>query len=429
MHGLHKGLLQLETISADIYDLPWDRNRLGDEEVSQIIKKAARFYGASLVGVTELDQRWVYQKSFDSSFPEEVGEIVFTDSDEIEPPDPEADKQNVQDALAAMEPDELKEFILSVLEEIDPAELPPGAPDPFIVNTLPASQIAQMLPLMMDMLPMSLLGLFAQKLDIPFGAAEVDPEALTRPRYLRDGITLAIPKSMGWVIVMAFEMDSGAIACSPTAIGAASAWNGYSRMTLAASSLAEFIRILGYNAIPCVDMTGLSIPMAIDSGLGELGRNGILITPKYGPLVQLAKVITDMPLLCDQPISFGVAEFCDLCRKCADQCPSAAISSAAPTDEAHNSCNNPGVLKWPVDAIKCLGGSQSLGSSICSTCIQVCPFNRPEGWLHDATRTLIGTRNDSINKLLLNLHDSPNNAEQTAPKEFWGSENFIHIKG
>lgn len=434
MHGLHEGLLQLDSLNlkyfnSDINTIPWDRKRLTNEEVTQKIKKAAKFFGASLVGIAELDDRWVYKNSFDNSLPDERGEIIFTDADQIELPDPEEGKQAVQDAFTEMEPDFLKDFILTTLEEIDPEDLPPGAPDPFIVKTLPASQIAQMVPLMIKMLPESLLAIFAQKLEIPFGAAEADSEAYLRPRYLQDGTTLAIPKSMQWVIVMAFEMDADAIACSPTATSSAAAGNGYSRMTAAASSLAEFIRILGYNAIPCVDMTALSIPLAIDAGLGEMGRNGMLITPKYGPRIQLAKVITDMPLLVDQPIRFGVKEFCDVCQQCAEQCPGQAISSEAPTNKALDISNNPGVIKWPVDAIKCLGASHSLGFSICNTCIQVCPFNQPEGWLHDVTRALIGTRNASVNKLLLNLNDSPTNAEQIDPKEFWESEDFIHSKG
>jgi reductive dehalogenase len=433
MHGLHKGLLQLDPlnhkhVNSDIYAIPWDRKQLTNEEVTQKIKKAAKFYGASLVGIAELDERWVYEKSFNSSSPDESGEIIFTDANQFEPPAPEEGKQAVQDTLTEMEPDDLKEFIINTLDEIDPEELPPGAPDPFIVKTLPAKQIAQMVPLMMKMLPESLLAIFAQKLEIPFGAAEVDPETYSRPRYLLDGTTLTIPKSMQWVIVMAFEMDADAIACSPTATSTSAASSGYSRMTATASSLAEFIRMLGYNAIPCVDMTALSIPMAIDAGLGEMGRNGLLITPKYGPRVQLAKIITDMPLATDQPINFGVEEFCVLCSKCAEKCPGQAISYKNTTDQALDISNNPGVTKWPVDATKCLGASQSLGSVICSTCIQVCPFNQPEGWLLDLTRSLISSKQDSINRIVINLDDLSSKPNQTDPKEFWQSENFIHIR-
>ncbi len=166
-----------------------------------------------------------------------------------------------------------------------------------------------------------------------------------------------IPKSMRNVVVLAVEMDFDAIATYPGGPGAAATGNGYSRMTFTVACLAEFIRGLGYQAIPCGNCTGLSIPMAIDAGLGELGRLGLLITPRYGPRVRLAKVITDMPLLPDRPTQ--------------------------PIDIS----NSPGINRWPINHPRChLVWSQT--GLDCANCIRVCPFNKPEGWLHDATRGL-----------------------------------------
>ena len=380
-----------------------------------------------MVGIAELDERWIYSRSFDVDSPEDQGEIIFVSADYIEIPDPEVCKQNILAALEAMEDDDLKDFIITTLEEIDPDTLPPGAPSPFLVGTLPASQVAQMLPMMMGIMPEIVMEVIAQKLELPYGTGDIDPEAFACPRYLEDGKTLAIPQSMKWVIILAFEIDEDAIASAPTAISAASFGNGYSRIASTASSLAEFIRVLGFNAIPCGDMTGLSIPMAIDAGLGELGRNGLLITPRYGPRVQIAKIITDLPLIVDQPIHFGVAEFCSICNQCVTLCPGEAISAASQTQEPLNICNNPGVEKWPVDAEKCLGASPS-DSAICSTCIQICPFNKPESWLHDATRILIGAKNQALDKLLLNLNYSAGSGEKSLPATFWGTDTFIHTK-
>ena len=49
-------------------------------------------------------------------------------------------------------------------------------------------------------------------------------------------------------------------------------------MAFVASSLAHYIRSLGYKAIPSGNDTALSIPNAVEAGLGELGRHGLLIT-------------------------------------------------------------------------------------------------------------------------------------------------------
>jgi epoxyqueuosine reductase QueG len=50
-----------------------------------------------------------------------------------------------------------------------------------------------------------------------------------------------------------------------------------------------------------------------------------LITKKYGPRVRIAKVFTNLPMAVDEPIEFGVKEFCDTCKKCAEHCPGQAI--------------------------------------------------------------------------------------------------------
>jgi len=83
---------------------------------------------------------------------------------------------------------------------------------------------------------------------------------------------------------------------------------------------------LGYEAIPCVNDTAQSIPFALDAGLGELSRLNKLVTPEFGPAVRLCKVFTDMPMAYDKPIDFGLVEFCKGCKKCAEACPSRALS-------------------------------------------------------------------------------------------------------
>lgn len=247
--------------------------------------------------------------------------------------------------------------------------------------------------------------------------------------YYNAANALVIPKSMKNVVVLIFEMDHDAEATAQSAIGSAAPGNGYSRMAFTAGSVAEFIRGLGYQAIPSGNNAALGIPQAIDAGLGELGRNGLLITPKYGPRVRIAKVFTDMPLIADSPIRFGVTEFCDICKKCADNCPGKAISVGPRTMEPNNISNNPGVLKWPIDPEKCYFSFFPYGGFLdCGQCIRSCPFNKPEGWLHDATRILIGAQGGSIDQILKNLDDASGYGQKMDAKEFWNSNHFIHIK-
>jgi hypothetical protein len=190
----------------------------------------------------------------------------------------------------------------------------------------------------------------------------------------RDGRPVEIPSSYEHAIVMGVAMDPVAIKSSPSFVAATAVGVGYSRMAFCIACLAEFIRNLGYGAIPMGNETALSIPLAIDAGLGELGRNGLLVTPEFGSCVRLCKVFTDLPLAPDSPVASGVGETCRRCRKCADACEVGAISSD-PEPSFGTVCpsNNPGILRWAVDHDKCYGFWIENGQD-CSTCIAACPY-------------------------------------------------------
>jgi len=190
----------------------------------------------------------------------------------------------------------------------------------------------------------------------------------------RDGSPVEIPVSHNWAVVMAIGMDPGAIQTSPSFVAAAAVGVGYSQMAFAIACLAEFIRSMRHSSIPMSTDTALSIPLAIDAGLGELGRNGLLVTPKYGPCVRLCKVFTDMPLTPHGPAPFGLAKTCRSCQKCADACEVGAISrDPEPSFEIVCRSNNRGINRWAVDHDKCNGFWIENGQD-CSTCIAACPF-------------------------------------------------------
>ncbi|MDH5732598.1 MAG: reductive dehalogenase [Candidatus Bathyarchaeota archaeon] len=205
-----------------------------------------------------------------------------------------------------------------------------------------------------------------------FGASLIGICRLNRNWLYAD---VKIPERFENAIVMAVEMDAGGITTSPAAPAAASTGVGYSKMAFILAGVGEFIRNLGYEAIQCGNDTALSIPLAIDAGLGELGRNGLLITPHYGPRIRLCKIFTDLPLKYDKPIEFGVKEFCKKCKLCAKHCETEAISmDNEPTFEVTCRSNNPGALKWYVDVERCYLFWWENGTD-CSTCIKICPYN------------------------------------------------------
>jgi reductive dehalogenase len=230
---------------------------------------------------------------------------------------------------------------------------------------------------------------------------------------------ICIPDEYQYVINIAVEMDYEAISCGPNGIGAAATGMGYSRMAFTAGLVAQFLRQLGYKAIPSGNDTAMNVPYAIQAGMGESGRHGILITERFGPRVRLCKVFTDLPLVCDEPIEFGVTEFCEQCGKCAEQCPSQAIPFGGRTTEPINECNAGGSLKWYVDGEKCFQ-FWARNRCDCVNCIRVCPFNKPKGILHSAVRWFI-ERTPQLNPLILKGDTLLGYDKRRAAEAYWRS--------
>jgi reductive dehalogenase len=236
---------------------------------------------------------------------------------------------------------------------------------------------------------------------------------------LEDG-TRVVPGTMRYVIVLGFERGYEEISTSPDSVAGLGTGMGYSMMAFTAPTLAEYIRNLGYNAIPAGNDTGLSVPMAVDAGLGQLGRNGLLVHPEYGPRLALAKVITDMPLEPDGPIDFGLTGFCEVCDICAKNCPSRAISFCERSFEGPTVSNNPGALKWYLDAEKCMRFWTELGED-CSNCLRSCPFNVPPGKGFRLSRWLI-RQTPLFNGVLKDMVEGSRHIKKKTSAWFYGEE-------
>ena len=216
----------------------------------------------------------------------------------------------------------------------------------------------------------------------------------------REAKPTGLPSDLPNVIVIATAMDYDLIKTVPSALSGAATGLGYSKDIVTVLSLAQYIPNLGYRAVASLNDTALAIPLAIRAGLGEYGRHGLLITKEFGPRVRLGKVFTDLPLAHDKPVSFGVKQFCDICRRCTQACPPKAIPDGSPTADVYNPSNLRGVRKWSVDAEKCFGFWAGQNSD-CSICVRVCCYNKDfTKWWNRLGRWLAGTR---LRRLMLKL--------------------------
>ncbi|MHA2325335.1 MAG: reductive dehalogenase, partial [Promethearchaeota archaeon] len=267
------------------YGINWMKSKHiieNKQKFTNYIKKAAKFFGASIVGIAEVNEKWIYKSGFKR--PDEVSEAEA--------------KRGIRGGTAED----------SIFEQ--PIKLPEG------INN---------------------------------------------------------------VIVMGIEMDPEGISTAPAQPAAAAAAIAYSRMAFVIACIGEFIRNLGYRAIQCGNDTALSIPLAIDAGLGAPGRLGLLITPEFGPRVRICKVFTDLPLISDEPsrkFIEKVSKFCKTCLKCAESCETNAITREKdPSFNGFNISNNPGVKKYYIDGEKCFEYWVE-NSSDCGNCIAACPFSK-----------------------------------------------------
>lgn len=73
---------------------------------------------------------------------------------------------------------------------------------------------------------------------------------------------------------------------------------------------------------PMVDTGELvDVAVAARAGLGFIGRNGLLITEKFGSYVFLGEIITNLEFEPDEPVGFG----CGDCYRCVRSCPTDAL--------------------------------------------------------------------------------------------------------
>jgi reductive dehalogenase len=201
----------------------------------------------------------------------------------------------------------------------------------------------------------------------------------------------------GYVIAITVEMDHNMTrSVLPASMETA---KQYVEMARVAVQLAGAIRALGYRARAHFEGDyQVIVPLiARDAGLGEFGRMSILITPKLGPRVRIAAVTTDLELIPDQRrVDPSVLDFCTLCKKCAENCPSKAIPFGD-REEID------GALRWKINEQACYAYWNTSGVD-CAICMAVCPYSHPDNFGHNLIRYGI-SKSGFLRRMALILDD------------------------
>lgn len=236
-----------------------------------------------------------------------------------------------------------------------------------------------------------------------------------------------IPNKARWAIVftvlMSDELYKRTVGRTPTALSASTTGLAYTRGKNIIDRLQTFLHVLGYQGLmgPWENGLGIAPALGVIAGLGEQSRLNRLITPEYGPMVRVFKMVTDLPLAQDKPIDAGIMRFCRTCKKCAEACPSGTLSmETEPSWEVKGPWNNPGHRAYFEKSVNC-SAYWLRASSSCSTCFSICPFNKKHRhFLHKAVSATIATA-PMLNGFFTRMDSFFNFDKPKDPESWWDS--------
>lgn len=173
-------------------------------------------------------------------------------------------------------------------------------------------------------------------------------------------------------IVLLMEMDQASIDQAPSLETGKEVFSAYYKLGKAVNEIAQSLKNMGFaaQAGPALGGDVIYSVLAQKSGLGHVGKHGLLINRKFGPRLRIAAVYTSIENFKSTPRDEydWISEFCDKCNVCVRTCPSKAIykepiitSLGYETHIDYKKCAIPFALDYG-----------------CSVCIKECTFNHTD---------------------------------------------------
>jgi len=191
------------------------------------------------------------------------------------------------------------------------------------------------------------------------------------------------------VIVMRKDWNAMRASTGSDWMGDPISFQAYGHLALVAETMANYVRRLGWDASvqygpSFVDKYSVLMPpLLLWAGIGEGCRAGIILNPYLGLGFKAAAILTNMPVIPDKPIDFGLQRFCQDCRICAQSCPSHAISTGDKV--LYN-----GYETWKLDTKRCASFNfTNKKGTMCNRCVKSCPWTQPQTPAHNLVRSLV----------------------------------------
>jgi epoxyqueuosine reductase len=255
----------------------------------------------------------------------------------------------------------------------------------------------------------------------------VDPDGkdlifTDEPIAYEDDDARYIPNSCKYVIAYTVQMSQETMRRSPTQLGSQTTTLAYTRGETIQASIQEFLRGLGYQGLgeATTNALGISPALGVMAGLGEMSRLNRMITPEFGPMVRVFKMLTDLPVATDKPIDAGIMEFCKRCKKCAEACPSESLSFLdEPTWETQGGWNNPGHKAYFENSVSCYTYWREQAGTNCGICFAVCPFSKKDkAWIHEWVKAGSSVA-PFLDSFFRSMDDAFGYGTQASAEEWW----------
>jgi len=196
------------------------------------------------------------------------------------------------------------------------------------------------------------------------GFTKVDPSLI----FINKGILYSK------AIVVTMEMEADKMNMAPGKPAVKEVFRTYKELGIIVNKVADHLRRSGFSAQAGPALGGdTNYPLlAQKSGLGHLGRHGLLISPNLGPRQRIAVIYTNIENLpytdsCSEQHDW-IESFCKKCNRCQRACPASAIYPEVKVFSDGTKQN--------IDYKKCaLPFSSDYG---CSVCIKTCTFNEQD---------------------------------------------------
>jgi epoxyqueuosine reductase len=172
-------------------------------------------------------------------------------------------------------------------------------------------------------------------------------------------------------IVLGMEMKWNEIKKAPSVLAEIECFRVYKELGDVTIDLAEFLKQEGYKSEAHHPFGGklLFPPHAVSAGLGIMGRNGLVITPEFGPRQRWSIITTDAELPEIPRVKADelkkMKNFCEDCGACIRNCLGGATYEIPVKREGV-----PGLITH-IDRSKCI--NSLLANHYCSICLKVCP--------------------------------------------------------